>query len=649
MRRSINYRRPTSAPSAVYTRLTNTPDTHHKSSPGTLILGALGVVFGDIGTSPLYAFKQAFAGTHGLPVSLPNVLALLSMIFWAVTLVVSLKYLTIVLRFDNRGEGGILALLAFTTRQLRNRPRLAWIASTLAVAGASLFYGDAVITPAISVLSAVEGLSVATPQLARWVVPITIVIIVALFSIQSRGTGSVGRLFGPITVVWLLVMAFLGVRSIIETPAVIAAIDPRHALAFAIHHPALTFFSLGAVFLAMTGAEALYADMGHFGRNPICIAWFVLVFPCLILNYFGQGALVLRNPEAVANPFFLLAPVEWVLPLVVLATAATVIASQATISGAFSVTQQASRLGYLPRIPVEVTSDVERGQIYISHVNWLMMILVVVLVLAFKSSGALAAAYGIAVSLTMLLETSLVVIVVMQLQHRARSLLAGVLVAIGLVELLFVSSNATKFLDGGWFPIACGLAIFTVLSTWKRVRAVISARDAAQAVPMEGFLKSLAGGGVARVPGTAIFMAADIAHVPTTLLHNLTHNKVIHERMIFLTLDTEDVPYVANAERSEVEVLERGAIYRVTLHYGFREEPDIPKGLVLLKRHGLAIDMQDTTFFLGKTIIAAAERAGPFTWRRTLFRWMQRNSPGAAESFNLPPSRVIELGTQITV
>jgi KUP system potassium uptake protein len=341
--------------------------------------------------------------------------------------------------------------------------------------------------------------------------------------------------------------------------------------------------------------------------------------------------------------------VEWVLPLVVLATAATVIASQATISGAFSVTQQASRLGYLPRIPVEVTSDVERGQIYISHVNWLMMILVVVLVLAFKSSGALAAAYGIAVSLTMLLETSLVVIVVMQLQHRARSLLAGVLVAIGLVELLFVSSNATKFLDGGWFPIACGLAIFTVLSTWKRVRAVISARDAAHAVPMEGFLKSLAGGGVARVPGTAIFMAADIAHVPTTLLHNLTHNKVIHERMIFLTLDTEDVPYVANAERSEVEVLERGAIYRVTLHYGFREEPDIPKGLVLLKRHGLAIDMQDTTFFLGKTIIAAAERAGPFTWRRTLFRWMQRNSPGAAESFNLPPSRVIELGTQITV
>ena len=629
--------------------MVNTPDTHHKSSPSTLILGALGVVFGDIGTSPLYAFKEAFAGAHGMPLNLPNVLAVLSMMFWAVTLIVSLKYITIVLRFDNRGEGGILALLAFTSRQLRDRPRLAWMASVLAVAGASLFYGDAVITPAISVLSAVEGLSVATPQLAHWVVPITVVIIIALFSIQSRGTGSVGKLFGPITVVWLLIMAGLGTRSIIETPEVLQAIDPRHALGFAMRAPHIAFLALGAVFLALTGAEALYADMGHFGRNPIHIAWFALVFPCLMLNYFGQGALVLRDSEAVRNPFYLLAPAEWVLPLVVLATAATVIASQATISGAFSVTQQASRLGYLPRIPVEVTSDVERGQIYISHVNWLMMILVVLLVFAFKSSDALAAAYGIAVSLTMLLETSLIVIVVMQLQHRARSLLAGLLISIGVVELLFVSSNATKFLDGGWFPLACGLVLFTVLSTWKRVRAVISARDAAYAVPMEGFLKSLSDGGIARVPGTAIFMAADITNVPTTLLHNLKHNKVIHERMIFLTLITEEVPYVANAERPEVEVLERGAIYRVTLHYGFREEPDIPKGLALLKRHGLAIEMEDTTFFLGKTIIAAAERAGPFTWRRTLFRWMQRNSPGAADSFNLPPSRVIELGTQITI
>ena len=616
---------------------------------GVLVLGALGVVFGDIGTSPLYAFKEAFSGPHGLALTNDNVLAVLSMTFWAITLIVSLKYLTIVLRFDNRGEGGILALLAFTAKQLRDRPRLAWVASVLAVAGASLFYGDAVITPAISVLSAVEGLSVAEPHLERWVVPLTIVIIVALFAIQSRGTGSVGKFFGPVTVLWLFVMAVLGLRSIIETPAVLAAIDPRHALSFALHSPGLTFFVMGAVFLAMTGAEALYADMGHFGRTPIRIGWFLLVFPCLMLNYFGQGALVLRDAEAVKNPFFLLAPADWVLPLVVLATAATVIASQATISGAFSVTQQASRLGYLPRIPVDVTSDVERGQIYISHVNWAMLILVVALVLAFRSSGALAAAYGIAVSLTMLLETSLIVIVVLQLKHRAKLLLAALLVAIGLVELLFVSSNATKFMDGGWFPLVCGAALFTVLSTWKRVRSVISARDAAYAVPMEGFLQSLAHGDVHRVPGTAVFMAADIANVPTTLLHNLKHNKVIHERMIFLTLTTEEVPYVAAAERSDVEVLERGAVYRVTLRYGFREEPNIPQGLALLKRHGLAIDMEDTTFFLGKTIIAAAERAGPFTWRRTLFRWMQRNSPGAAESFHLPPARVIELGTQISV
>jgi KUP system potassium uptake protein len=495
----------------------------------------------------------------------------------------------------------------------------------------------------------VEGLALAAPTLEHWVVPLTLVIIVVLFAIQRRGTGSVGGLFGPITVIWLLAMAFFGTRSIIDTPEVLAAIDPRHALALMAKAPGLAFLTLGAVFLALTGAEALYADMGHFGRNPIRLAWFVLVFPCLMLNYFGQGALVLRDPEAVKNPFYLLAPADWVLPMVVLATAATVIASQATISGAFSVTQAASRLGYLPRIPVRVTSDVERGQIYINQLNWLMMIMVVALVLAFRSSGALAAAYGIAVSLTMLLETSLIVIVVMQLPHRARGALAALLVAIGLVELMFATSNATKFLDGGWFPLACGLAIFTMLSTWKRVRMVINARDSTYAVPMEGFLKSLSDGGIARVPGTAIFLAADITHAPTTLLHNLKHNKVIHERMIFLTLVTEDVPYVPNAERVGVEVLERGHIYRVTLHFGFREEPDIPAGLALLKRHGLPIDMEETTFFLGKTIIAPAERFGLFTWRRTLFRWMQRNSPSNVEAFHLPPDRVIELGTQITL
>ena len=625
------------------------PDnSHHKSSLGVLTLGALGVVFGDIGTSPLYAFKEAFA-EHGLPLTEANVLAVLSMMFWTITLIVSLKYVSIVLRFDNRGEGGILALLAFSARQLRDRPTLAWVASLLAVAGASLFYGDAIITPAISVLSAVEGLAVAAPTLEHWVVPLTIIVIVMLFAIQSRGTGSVGKLFGPVTVIWFLVLAGLGVRSIMETPQVLGALSPTHALAFAGSSPGLAFLTLGAVFLAVTGAEALYADMGHFGPNPIRIGWFGLVFPCLMLNYFGQGALVLRDAAAVKNPFYLLAPAEWVLPLVALATAATVIASQATISGAFSVTQQASRLGYLPRIPVDVTSDVERGQIYIGHVNWLMMILVVVLVLAFRSSGALAAAYGIAVSMTMLLETSLIVIVVMRLSHRLKLLLAAVLVSIGCVELLFVASNATKFLDGGWFPLACGALLFTVLTTWKRIGRIISARDTAYSVPMAGFLESLKHDSILRVPGTAVYLTQSLDSVPTTLLHNLKHNKVIHERMIFLTLATDDVPYVPNTERTEVQVLERGAIYQVTLHYGFREDPDVPLGLSLLRRHGLNFEMEETTFFLGKTTIARAAHPGLFTWRRELYRWMQRNSPSSVEYFKLPPGRVIELGTQISV
>jgi len=629
--------------------MAHTDNTSHKSSLAVLTLGALGVVFGDIGTSPLYAFKEAFGGTHGLPLTPANVLAVLSMMFWTVTLIVTVKYVSIVLRFDNNGEGGILALLAFTSRSLRNKPRLTAVASILAVAGASLFYGDAVITPAISVLSAVEGLSVAAPGLAHWVVPATIAIIIALFAIQSRGTGSVGKLFGPITVVWFLVLAFLGVRSIMATPEVLDALNPAHALAFATHHPGMAFFTLGAVFLAVTGAEALYADMGHFGPKPIRLAWFILVFPCLMLNYLGQGALVLRDAAAVKNPFYLLVPQEWVLPLVVLATLATVIASQATISGAFSVTQQASRLGYLPRIPVEVTSDVERGQIYIGRVNWLLMILVVALVLTFQSSSALAAAYGIAVSLTMLLETALIVVVVMQLEHRARIVLAAVLVAIGLVELLFVASNATKILNGGWFPLVCGAVLFTLLTTWKSARSIIAAREAAYAVPMAGFLDSLNEDAITRVAGTAVYLSSQLDVVPTTLLHNLKHNKVVHERMVFLSIATDEVPYVPNVERTEVQVLKRGEIYQVTLHYGFREDPDIPMGISLLKRHGLTIDVDQTTFFLGKTAIARASRPGLFTWRRELFRWMQRNTPSSIEYYKLPPGRVIELGTQISV
>jgi KUP system potassium uptake protein len=612
-----------------------------------LALSALGVVFGDIGTSPLYAFKEAFGGSHALPLTEPHVLSVLSLIFWSVMLIVSLKYVAIVLNFDNRGEGGILALLAFAGRLLRKHPRTQWTAGLIAILGASLFFGDAIITPAISVLSAVEGLSIATQDMERFVVPSAVVVIIALFAVQRRGTGSIGRYFGPIMLVWFITLATLGALSIAESPQVLAAIDPRHALAFAANAPGLTFIVLGAVFLALTGGEALYADMGHFGRLPIRVAWFAIVLPALLINYFGQGALVLRSAEAVQNPFYLLAPPDLLLPLVALATAATVIASQATITGAFSVTQQASRLGYLPRVAVAYTSETERGQIYISRVNWLLLVLVLALVLEFRSSSALAAAYGIAVATTMVLETSLVIIVILMLRRSHSILLIALLACIGLLELTFFLSNATKFFAGGWFPVVVALLLFTLLTTWKRAADTITAAEDARRVPIEGFLPMMAE--IQRVPGTAVFFSADRECVPTTLLHNLKHNKVLHERVVFLSIVTEEVPRVADEERTEVDVLERGRCYKVALHYGFREEPDILHALKLLGQRGLTFEIDETTFFLGKTSIARAERAGLFTWRRGLFRWMQKNSPTAAEYFRLPPSRVIELGTQISV
>lgn len=622
-----------------------------KSSLGILTLAALGVVYGDIGTSPLYAFKEAFSGPHGLPLTEVNVLAVLSMMFWSVTLVVSLKYVSIVLRFDNGGEGGILALLALAARLTRERPRLAWTVATLGIAGASLFYGDAILTPAISVLSAVEGLSVATPTFEHWILPITITILIGLFAIQRRGTGAVGKLFGPITVVWFITLGALGTASIVQTPAVLAALDPRYALDFAMHSPGLTFLVLGAVFLAITGAEALYADMGHFGPLPIRLAWFGLVFPSLMLNYFGQGALALRDPAAMKNPFYLLAPQELLLPLVALAAVATVIASQATISGAFSLTQQATRLGYLPRVPTRHTSETERGQIYIPQVNWLMLVLVILLVLQFKTSSALASAYGIAVSGTMVLTTALVGVVSLSLPRRPNPLFLAMLAAIGIVELIFVAANATKFADGGWFPIACGLVLFIALTTWKRAETVLVSHEAGRRVPMEDFPK-LFGPDIPRVPGTAVYLSPDAGSVPSVLMHNLKHNKVLHERIVFLTIDDADVPWIADRDRTELDVIEPHHVYQVSLRYGFMEEPDVPKGLLLLQKHyglGLAFEPEATTFFLGKTTLAGAAKPGLFTWRRELFRWMQRNSPATAEYFKLMPARVVELGTRTII
>jgi KUP system potassium uptake protein len=626
--------------------VTSSHSPQGKSSLATLTLAALGVVFGDIGTSPLYAFKEAFNGPHGLPLNEANVLAVLSMVFWAVTLVVSLKYVVIVLRFDNGGEGGILALLARASSLARGNPRLSWTVAVLGIFGASLFFGDAVITPAVTVLSAVEGLAVIAPASEQWVVPITLVILVGLFALQSGGTGKIGRLFGPLTVVWFLVIATLGAMSIAQTPAVLAALDPRHALGYAMHSPGAAFVVMGAVFLAMTGAEALYADMGHFGRLPIRLAWFVLILPSLVLNYFGQGALLLRDPAALKNPFYLLAPPDLLVPLVLLATAAGAIASQATIAGAFSVTQQASRLGYLPRIPVRHTSETERGQVYVAPVNWLMMVAVIILVLEFRSSSALAAAYGIAVSGTMLIDTILIGIVAF-LVHRAKSLAFLALMAvIGALELVFFASNSLKFAEGGWFPVTTALVIFTMLTTWKRARTFIAAREASNRVAMADFMK-LFGPDIQRVRGTAVFLSSDSTSVPTTLLHNLKHNKVLHERIVMLSLVDADVPRVADADRTELDVLDPGRVYVARLRYGFMESPDVPQGLELFRHRGLAFEAADTTYFLGKSTIARAERRGFFTWRRDLFSWMQRNSPAAVEYFKLPPERVVELGTRV--
>ena len=619
-----------------------------RSSLTVLSLAALGVVYGDIGTSPLYAFKEALTGAHGLPFTETNVLAVLSMMFWSITLIVSLKYVSIVLRFDNGGEGGILALLALATRLTRARPRLAWTAAMLGIFGASLFYGDAIITPAISVLSAVEGLSVATPAFEHWIVPITIAILVGLFVIQAHGTGTLGKLFGPVMVVWFLTLAALGAVSIAHTPGVLAALDPRYALSFAWRSPGLSFLVLGAVFLALTGAEALYADMGHFGAKPIRLAWFGLVFPSLMINYFGQGALVLRDHAAIKNPFYLLAPKELLMPLVLLATVATVIASQATISGAFSVTQQATRLGYLPRVPTRHTSETERGQIYVPQLSWTMLMLVILLVLGFKTSSAIASAYGIAVSGTMVLTTALITVVAVSARKRPNPLFLLVLALVGSLEFIFFAANTTKIADGGWFPLLCGLALFVLLTTWKRAETILTAHERSKRVPLDAF-PTLCSADIPRVPGTAVYLSPDPGSVPTVLLHNLKHNKVLHQRIVFLTIVNEDLPYVADFERTEVQVIERGHVYQAMLHYGFMEQPDVPRGLKLLERHGLKFDMMDTTFFLGKATLARADKPGLFTWRRDLFRWMQRNSPATAEYFKLQPDRVIELGTRVTL
>lgn len=619
-----------------------------KSALSLLTLSALGVVYGDIGTSPLYAFKEAFGRAGGLPMNEANVLAILSMMFWSIMVLVSVKYVIVMLRFDNEGEGGILALLALSTRLTRKNVRLAWFASICGIFGASLFFGDAVITPAISVLSAVEGVSVATPALEQWVIPVTVVVITCLFWIQSRGTGAVGKVFGPVMAVWFCMLGLLGALSIAKTPEVLGALDPSHAFFFVVQYPGLSFVILGAVFLALTGGEALYADMGHFGKRPIRIAWFSLVFPALTLNYLGQGALVLRDPEAIRNPFYLLAPDDLLWPMVILSTMATVIASQATISGAFSVARQATRLGFLPRLPTRHTSESEEGQIYIAQLNWAMLIIVLGVVFIFRNSSAIASAYGIAVAGTMLLDTVLVSIVIWSTKSSGKLPWLTGLAALGMLELTFFAANSTKFMEGGWFPVACGLIVFTALSTWKRAGMVLQAAERNNRLTIDQYM-TLFGPEIPRVPGTAVYLSPDPEAIPTTLLHNLKHNKILHERVILLHIADADVPRLDDKDRIEVQIIDPHRVYQITIRYGFMEEPDVPNGLKLLERHAVPIEPMDTTYFLGRTTIAPAARRTLFSWRRELFRFMQRNSPAAAEYYQLAPERVIELGTRLTI
>ena len=627
------------------------PSAHPAHAPtAALVLGALGVVFGDIGTSPLYALKECFSAEHGIDPTPENVLGLLSLITWSMAWVIAYKYLSVMMRADNNGEGGILALLALALRGIHDQPRMRWFVIMLGIFGAAMFYGDSMITPAISVLSAVEGLEVATPVFAHWVIPVTIAILTALFLIQRRGTASVGTFFGPVTLVWFASIGAVGIWRISGNPEVLAAANPSHAIFFLLTNPLLGFLVLGAVFLALTGGEALYADMGHFGKRPIRIAWFGLVMPALLLNYYGQGAFVLADPAGLKNPFYLMLPPWGVLPMVVLATAATVIASQAVISGAFSMTRQAIQLGYIPRLEILHTSSRAIGQIYVPFVNWTLFVSVILLVLGFRSSGSLANAYGIAVSATMVIECLLAMVVARQLWKWSPLATWGILGSMLAVDLAFFASNATKFLSGGWFPLLIGAACFTLLVTWKRGRALLGRRLAEQGIPLEPFLESLALSPPQRVEGTAIFMTGSASTVPSALLHNLKHNKVLHERVVFLTVVTHDVPLVPPEDRVQLTRLGEG-FWKLEAWYGFKEQPDVQDILDACRiRYGLAFEPMETSFFLSReTIVCAGERPGMATWRDHLFAWMNRNATRATDFFNIPINRVVELGTHVDI
>jgi KUP system potassium uptake protein len=619
-----------------------------KGRTAGLTLAALGVVYGDIGTSPLYAFKEAFTGTHALPLAPQTVLAVLSMMFWAITLIVSLKYVTFLLRFDHKGEGGSLVLLTFALRAAKDRPGLTTAITMMGAFAASLFYGDALITPAISVLSAIEGLAVVSPRFTDFIVPVAIGLLTGLFMLQRRGTARMGRLFGPVMVVWFITIALLGARSILEAPAVLSALNPTYAVGFALERPGLALLALGAVFLCLTGAEALYADMGHFGKVPIRLAWYAFVFPALMLNYFGQGALLLREPAAAVNPFYLLAPEALRFPLVVLATCATIIASQATISAAYSVTQQASRLNFLPRLRVLHTSESAQGQIYVPLVNWLMLLGVISLVLGFQSSSALAGAYGIAVNGDMIISTVMLIVVLLAREDRVRLIALVAALIFLVIEALFLSSNLTKIAAGGWFPLVLGAALFAVLSTWRRGVEVLQARKQVQPEARPDTIRVGLDSAV-RVPRTGVFFSSRRTGYPSAFLHNLKHNMVLHERCVFVSIEFIDAPYVDDSERLDIDRNE-GGVWRVNAKFGFREDPSIDQILALAAKRGLHIDPESASFFTSKAeIVSVTKPHRFFGWRRHLFMWMLQNSPTIADYMRLPPHRVVELRTQVAV
>jgi KUP system potassium uptake protein len=618
-----------------------------KSSLGALTIGAIGVVYGDIGTSVLYAVKEVFGSGH-VPFTHANVYGILSILFWTLTVIVSLKYVVLVLRADNEGEGGLIAMLALASQAVRDKPRLRNVLLGVGIFGTSLFYGDGVITPAISVLSAVEGLEVMSPAFKQYVVPLTLMVLFALFAVQKRGTGGIGRFFGPITLVWFASIAALGVSHIVGHPEILGALSPHHALRFIWNQPGTTFIILGAVVLCVTGGEALYADMGHFGKKPIRLAWFSVVMPCLTLNYFGQGALLLEDPSAVKNPFFNMAP-EWLLlPLVGLATMATVIASQALISGAFSVTKQAIQMGYLPRLNIQHTSVQDTGQVYIPFVNWGLFAAIVLAVVMFKSSSNLAAAYGIAVTLDMLITTILTFFVI---RHGWKYPLWLCIAATGsffVVDLLFFSSNLLKLVAGGWFPLLIGGVVFTLMMTWKEGRALLSQAHMAEAIELGSFLDAVFVSPPVRVAGTAVFLTAEPGSVPNALLHNLKHNKVLHEQNLFVTVRNHEVPWIGMNKRLEIEGLGHDC-WQVVIHYGFKNDPDVPKALQLLRGRGCELEAMTTSYFLSRDTVIPTIGSGMAPWREKLFAQMHHNAGAAADFLNLPSNAVIELGSKIEI